>query len=216
MEAIMNAVNRGKADGKYVVLAGIDFSETSSEVLRAAADLARPGSELHLVYVRHDAPSESTATMSQDRQVAFASHIDEVHVKLEEVGRQVLDPSRRVVLHTRVGRPDVEIAQLASDIEADMLVIGTHGRTGLKRLVLGSVAESLVRYAPCSVLTLHSKTVPPWEQIEPPCPDCIAVQRETQRSRFLCERHAKRHPRAHTYSEIPPSFGIGAQTFRGV
>lgn len=200
---------------KAVVLAAVDFSPISTDVLRSGAELARTaGSELHVIHVLTDTLSESTATLSQDREVSRASHIDELHVQLEKLGREVAGPDRRVVLHTRVGRPDVQIAQMASEIGADIVVVGTQGLTGLKRLVLGSVAESVVRHSPCPVLTIRPKVVPAWEQIEPPCADCVAVQQATGRASFFCERHSQRHPRAHTYSEIPASYGVGSQTLR--
>jgi nucleotide-binding universal stress UspA family protein len=202
---------------KYVVLVGIDFSPSSIQALHASADLAKQArGELHLVHVRSDASSETTASMTQDREIALASTTDEVHVKLEEMGRQMMGSCRRVVLHIRIGRPDIEIAQLASDLHADLLILGTHGRTGLKRLVLGSVAENLVRRAPCSVLTIRPKEVPAWEQIAPPCPTCVAEQEKTARARLFCDRHSEHHAKAHTYSELPNSYGVGAQTFRGM
>jgi nucleotide-binding universal stress UspA family protein len=211
----MEAPMRTLFGNKAVVLAAIDFSPITDEVLAAGAELARgAGSELHVLHVLHDTPSESTATLSQDRDVGHASHIDELHVRLEKLGKQVAAPQRRIVLHTRIGRADEQIAQMAVRIGADIVVVGTQGLTGLKRLVLGSVAESVVRHAPCQVLTIRPKETPAWEQIAPACPDCAAVQQATGRGSFFCERHSQRHPRAHTYSEIPASYGIGSQTFR--
>jgi hypothetical protein len=81
-------------------------------------------------------------------------------------------------------------------------------------LLLGSVAESLVRNAPCPVLTWRPKAVPIWNQIAPPCADCVAVQKKTGRATLWCELHSQHHARAHTYYEVPSSYGIGAQTFR--
>jgi hypothetical protein len=76
------------------------------------------------------------------------------------------------------------------------------------------VAESLVRHTRCPVLTYRSRSTAAWEQIVPPCVDCLAVQRSTGRTRLWCDRHAQHHPRAHTYSENPSSYGLGSQTFR--
>jgi hypothetical protein len=64
------------------------------------------------------------------------------------------------------------------------------------------------------VLAYRSKTTPAWQEIEPPCPDCIAVRHETHRQKLWCARHEAHHPRAHTYSEVPETFGMGSQTFR--
>jgi nucleotide-binding universal stress UspA family protein len=200
---------------KSVILVGIDFSNSARDVLRAAADLARRRSaELHLVHVTPHARSESTATISADRPLEVASEADGDHARLELLAKEVADLAPRVVLHTRVGRADREIAQLARDVAADLLVVGTGQPRAIEHFLLGSVADSLVRHAPCPVLAHRAKVVPIWDKIEPPCADCLAVQQVTQSAQLWCERHSEHHPRAHTYEETPPSYGIGAQTFR--
>jgi nucleotide-binding universal stress UspA family protein len=55
----------------------------------------------------------------------------------------------------RLGRPVLEIVEAARSLEADLIIISTHGHTGLKHVLLGSVAENVVRYAPCPVLTVR-------------------------------------------------------------
>jgi nucleotide-binding universal stress UspA family protein len=63
---------------------------------------------------------------------------------------------RRQNLHALKGKPHVEICQLAADLDADLIIIGTRGQTGLRHLALGSTAERVVRHAPCPVLVSHS------------------------------------------------------------
>lgn len=79
-------------------------------------------------------------------------------------------------------------------------MLGTHGRTGVKRLVTGSIAESVVRMAPCPVLVLGEKDfsggVP---EIEPPCAECLQVRRESHGETLWCETHSHRLGRRHTY-----------------
>ena len=200
---------------KRVVLVGVDFSPVTEGVLRTAANIARnDGGELHVVHVAPHALSETTATMSADRPLERASEADAAHVHLELLAKGITQPIPRVVLHTRVGRADVEIAQLAQDIGADILVVGAGGASRLERFLLGSVAESLVRNAPCPVLAYRPKNVPAWDRIQPACRDCIAIQQATQRVRLWCDRHEQHHPKAHTYSELPATYGVGSQTFR--
>jgi len=62
------------------------------------------------------------------------------------------------------GDPGHEIVRIAEELNADLIVLGTHGYTGWKRFTLGSVAELVVRHAPCAVLTIRPKE----KQIEPP------------------------------------------------
>ncbi|HEX7451222.1 MAG TPA: universal stress protein [Polyangiaceae bacterium] len=70
------------------------------------------------------------------------------------------NPFKRLVTHIRADDPGHQIAQLASEVAADLLVIGTHDRHGLPRLLLGSVAETVGRLAPCSVLVVRPKIAP--------------------------------------------------------
>jgi hypothetical protein len=114
----------------------------------------------------------------------------------------------------RSGEADREIVQVASDVSADLIVVGTHGRTGIERLIVGSVAERVLRFAPCPVLAVRPKALPAWPAIEPPCPDCVKVQRETSGAKLWCERHSEHHPRGHSYREYPASFGVGSMSFR--
>ncbi len=210
----MGAIKEETAS-KSIVLVGIDFSAYANEVLQAAEGAATStGSELHLVHVLPLAPGEGLSGSRADREIRFAEQLDQTRQALDRLAAGATNGARRVAGHIRVGSPDVEIAQVASDIGADLIVVGTHGNRGLDRLLLGSVAESLVRNAPCPVLIWRPKSVPIWNQIEPPCPDCLEVQRQTGRSKLWCERHSQRHGRPHTYYEVPEAYGIGAQTFR--
>ena len=73
---------------------------------------------------------------------------EQVH-KLEEGGGKVTK------IHPRIGRPDVEIVQLAEELEAGVVVVGDHGLGPFKRDALGSVSDSVVRHAPCPVLVVR-------------------------------------------------------------
>jgi nucleotide-binding universal stress UspA family protein len=198
-----------------VVLAGVDFSDLSLEALAAAQVIAaNAAGELHLVHVLPLPPTDAWVATRGSRELRYAELSGEMQVKLAGLIRRVPGPTRRISIHVRVGKPDVEIAQLASDIGADLIVVGAHGTSGLARLVLGSVSQSLVAHAPCPVLAFRSKAAPPWPEIEPPCPDCLAARNATQRKQLWCERHSAHHPQAHTYTEVPESFGVGTMTFR--
>jgi nucleotide-binding universal stress UspA family protein len=201
---------------RYVVVVGVDFSDASASALSVAAELAERavGAELHLVHVVSvvipAAKAEATATPELGHRV----DIEECSKALKSWLEPLQGRGMRLAGHVRVGSPDREIAQVASDVGADLIVVGTQGKRGLERLLLGSVAESLVRHAPCAVQVQRPRTVPAWEKIEPPCADCLAVQQVTQRASLWCERHSQHHARAHTYHEVPESYGVGSQTFR--
>jgi nucleotide-binding universal stress UspA family protein len=200
---------KGATNDQAVILVALDLSPVSEAVMRAAAIAcaARP-SELHVLHVLAPPPPEPVKTLH------LTTAADQTKNQLTTFAKDLPQSVSRVVIHVRIGDAEVEIAQLASDLEADLIVVGTHGYKGIERILLGSVAESLIRNAPCPVLTYRPKATRMWERIEPPCPDCLAVRQATGRVTLWCERHSQHHPRAHTYTEIPPSYGLGAQTFR--
>src|SRR5690606_39204333 len=99
-----------------------------------------------------------------------------------------------LVAHQRVEMPSEEIAQLAADLEADLVVVGTHGRRGFSRFLLGSVAEATVRLAPCPVLVVRPKALPPsGPAIQPPCPKCVEARIASGGTELWCEQHRERH-----------------------
>ena len=105
-----------------------------------------------------------------------------------------------LVAHEAHGDAAKVIVQTASDLEADVVIVGTHGRTGVQRVMMGSTAESVVRHAGCPVLVVrhksHENAAP---EIEAPCPRCVAAREESLGARFWCEQHEQRHGRRHTY-----------------
>ena len=194
---------------KAVILVALDLSPVSEAVMRAAAGSAAAGpTELHLLHVMKPTAAEPV------EKFHVATLGDQIIDKLKELARDLPRTVSRVAIHVRMGDPEVEILQLASDLESDLIVVGTHGYKGLDRILLGSVAEALIRNSPCPVFTYRPKPVRPSERIEPPCRDCVAVRQATGRATLWCERHSQHHPRAHKYSEIPAHYGVGAQTFR--
>lgn len=147
------------------LVAAIDFSQPSTralaEALRFAAE--RPHAKLHIVYVgggvgseiQVDLPSGS-ATMSVEQAVQhIQTYVEKARVHAMLEGEPI--ESERVSIHVRVGTPTDEIVELVKAVSADLLVVGTHGRTGIKRLLLGSVAEALVERAGCAVLVVRAK-----------------------------------------------------------
>lgn len=194
----------------YTIVVGIDFSELSDNALDQAIELAslHPGSEVHALYVAPDPLMASTfgdaleGALTADAGVLKVrdraqQRVDRVapHIRKSAVGR--------VVAHFRRGSPAEDIAQLAANLDADLVVVGSHGHRGLERLVLGSVAERTSRLARCPVWIIRPKDhstdgrVP---EIEPPCADCLQVREESKGKKIWCARHSERHYLApHTY-----------------
>jgi len=144
---------------KKVLVAGVDFSEYGDAALREACELAmlQVGATLNVVHV----VSMRAAIGQDDVLLRSPPDIDHLDRTLTEHVSSTLSAlghgAPPVVTHLRAGDPAREIAQLAVDLDADAIVVGTHGRRGIARLVLGSVAERVLRYATCPVLVVCPK-----------------------------------------------------------
>lgn len=140
------------------ILAPADFDVCSSPTVRYAAELAEKfGAELILLHIVQDLalampdavmPTPVPAPVLTQLIEAAQTGLENL-VKSENLGR--LNPK----LEVRVGSPAGEIVAAANDLKADLVCIGTHGRGGLAHFFLGSVAEKVVRQAPCPVLTIR-------------------------------------------------------------
>src|SRR5687767_3085202 len=206
-----------RISGKSLILVGIDFSETSLSVLSSAEDLVLTPihSELHLVHAfGSPIPACDPGGASALSELGSIEDCNAAETALEKLAGLARSRPRRVTVHARVGSAVTVIADVANDIGADLIVVGRRDRMGMRRLLLRSVAEKLVRVAPCPVLTVRSKAVPSSEQMAPLCPSCRIIRRLTGGARLWCDHHSQRHPRAHTHHKGGTSYGMGAQTFR--
>ena len=198
---------------RFVIVAAVDDSSASSEVARTAADYAwmRPAAEVHLVHVLE--PAYDTTAAAVDALALLRDALTAPSGLLSRARREIQATcDARVAAHVAAGQAWREIVQLAVDLEADLIILGTHGRSGVKRWMLGSVAEVVVRKAPCPVFVVRKKAahVSDVPEMEPPCPDCLAVQRETQGAKLWCAHHAEHRVRPHLHYESPPGFGGGS------
>lgn len=134
---------------KQIVVA-FDFTASAHHALERALDVA-PGNVLHVVCVlepggQHDYP------YAERLQRALADRI------AKELEDRASKETVHFFVHVRIGKPADEILMLAQEIGADAIIIGTKGLIGIERLVLGSVAEKVMREAGCSVEVARAKT----------------------------------------------------------
>jgi nucleotide-binding universal stress UspA family protein len=143
----------------YPILVGIDFSELGKVALEHAFEVAdgTPAAEPHVVYVAGAfGPlvrlelGEDVKTVSLQEASQYLMRYVEQQVERYEQNRQPM--FARTVTHLRVGAAAHEILKLARELGAELIIVGTHGRHGLRRLLVGSVAEELIRHADCPVL----------------------------------------------------------------
>lgn len=136
------------------ILVPTDFSGTSEAALRYGVALARAfKAQLHLLHVPEHpgeaAEIEYPIGLFENMQNAANDRLG--HLLPEAEAREL-----RPECAMRLGKPTDEIVRYAAEHEMDLIVMGTHGREGVTRAVLGSVAEKVVRRAPCPVLAVHN------------------------------------------------------------
>lgn len=131
------------------ILHATDFSIQSRTALGLARSLARDhGARLVLLHVAPNPVDEGMlASVPMDRRYYYEA-LEELRAPLD--GPDLKFP---IEVHLRFGDPAEEILQEAEELSCDLIVLGTHGRTGLSRLLMGSVAETVMRQATIPVLT---------------------------------------------------------------
>jgi len=140
------------------ILVPIDFSEYSIKALEYAIDFGRYfKSKLFLIHVIEPPLYPADFSMGQ----VVLPEIDEnLNSRAEEELASIIDnkiagkiEAEKIVKN---GKPFIEIIETAEELDVDLIIIATHGHTGVEYLLFGSTAEKVVRKAPCPVLTLRS------------------------------------------------------------
>lgn len=139
------------------ILCPVDFSDNSDHAMRYAAALAGTfNSELTLLHVVAPVvavlPGETALPDTQQEDIDELA--EACRERLEQTVGALTADGLAVQHKVLNGVPFVEIIRYARDREIDLIIMGTHGRTGLGHLLIGSVAERVVRKAPCPVLTV--------------------------------------------------------------
>ena len=153
------------------IVTPIDFSDNSRLIADSAAFMAgKYGATLYLVFVVQNfedysgffvpqmhVPNleEELMTGAQDRMSEF---VDECRDEFTKLG--VIDVSQNVLM----GDVAEQIVDYATEVQADMIIMGTHGYKGLEKIMFGSVADKVVRSALCPVTTINPYTCCTWEQ----------------------------------------------------
>lgn len=152
------------------VLCPVDLSEFSLEALKLAVNVAEasaatldilhvihnPFDELYMTALTQTDPALIDAYADESKRRAKIMRVTEEHaeVLLKQFCHEIVKQHPKVRYHIRQGDPFEAIVDGMEDFLTDLVVLATHGRTGLKRLVIGNVAEKVVRHAPCPVLTV--------------------------------------------------------------
>lgn len=146
------------------ILLATDFSPYANEARRYACELANQfHAELHVLNVIDDI---YLAVPDFGMGLAFPAFVENLPARREKLELDTMkklsaqmsadfEKSNRVVIATRFGAPFLEILTYAKENVIDLIVLGTHGRTGMQHVLMGSVAENVVRKSPCPVLTIR-------------------------------------------------------------
>ncbi len=139
------------------ILVPLDFSRAAMQAVSYAVSLAKKfGATIHLVHV--NAPDEACAVQGAGHLMReCAESVAFLQERLSDVQRKHMPSFWPENCHVRTGQAYQEICGLARELEADVIVLATRGHTGLKRMVLGSTAERVVRFAPCPVLVVRQR-----------------------------------------------------------
>ncbi len=137
------------------ILCPIDFEEHSLAALEIACGLAEEeGATIHLLHVARIPTEDMVVPMPFDLDPRWERS---ARTALQLIGHHRLEGKVPYEIHVISGIPDADVARFANQLGADLVVMATHGRKGLRHFVLGSVAEHVMREANCPVITVRPK-----------------------------------------------------------
>jgi len=136
------------------ILVPVDFSDYSEKALNWASTMAEQWNS-H-VYLCHIIPEPNYPTMLGGADlVKFESELQSTaETQLQDLVDKLQAKNIQTTIRVSLGEPFNDICRIAEEEQIDLIVMGTHGRTGLRHALLGSVAERVVRHAPCPVLVV--------------------------------------------------------------
>ena len=139
------------------VLVPIDFSDYSKSALKYAVNFCKNNNaEMTLIYVVEPVIYPPDFSMGQIAIPSVNTEWDErAKQELDKLAKEQIPEGVSVKTIIKTGKPFIEIIETASELDVDLIIIATHGRTGVEHILFGSTAEKVVRKAPCPVLTLR-------------------------------------------------------------
>ncbi len=140
------------------VLAPIDFSDYSKDALKYAVAFVKAfNAELYLIYVVEPVIYPPDFSMGQIAMPSVDIEMDKkAQEELDNLAKKEIPPELKIKTIVKTGKPFLEIIETAEEEDIDLIIIATHGHTGIEHILFGSTAEKVVRKAPCPVLTLRA------------------------------------------------------------
>ena len=206
----------GDQPGQAIVVA-VDLSDASDAAVLAAVQITRPGDRLMVVHTVQSRRIGELRRLVEENRILEEDPLElRAYFRAVCVGAGVW-PEAEPYFRTCIGAPAEAILQFTVDVEANILICGTHARHGLDRLLHTSVAETLVREARCPVLIAKPRSYAHARKSDRPiplCPDCATQRAQTGDAGAWCEVHARDYVGTHTYGGAasrgshPASFNI--------
>jgi len=138
------------------ILHPTDFSKNSEQALKYACSLAiQYSADLHLIHVIRDPGWMIPSIELAFPEGYYLKQKQAANERLASLPDKVINHTGTVIRNVCEGNSHTEILRYGHENNVDMIVMGTHGATGLEHLIIGSVAENVVRRSPCPVLTVH-------------------------------------------------------------
>jgi nucleotide-binding universal stress UspA family protein len=139
------------------ILVPIDFSDYSKSALKYAVNFCKNcNGEMILIYVVEPVIYPPDFSMGQIAIPSVNAEWDErAKQELDKLAKEEIPDSVAIKTIIKTGKPFLEIIETAGELDVDLIIIATHGRTGVEHILFGSTAEKVVRKAPCPVLTIR-------------------------------------------------------------
>ena len=158
----MSAQAQDQHPSRIVIVVGVDLSNVSEHLLEQTRTLIRPvdEAEVHVVrVVRPEPPLLRLVRPKEEPHAGVVHQVENAQWALERLSASLVhNPRTRVTVHTPIGDPPVELARIAAEVGADLIIIEAHERNGREphRVFHRSVADVIASTAPCTVLTLRT------------------------------------------------------------
>jgi len=196
-------------DKPTIILAGIEQAESDRLVLKTALEEADRfvRAHVHAVHafkafgpmVFSDMPGTPPEPFTfRQAELRLRSYVQSIRRDLEAAAGRPL--CERVETHISAEPPNEALSMMAEELEADLIVVGTHEHKGISRMWHGLTSEQVMRSAPCSVLIVKKPdrglNVPEFAHA---CQRCIEVRQKTNGRNLWCVQHNEKHGPRHTY-----------------
>jgi nucleotide-binding universal stress UspA family protein len=195
------------------LVVGYDGSEMSKLAL-AHAHAVAAGSARAVIIV---AQAQGLPVAERGDSLALTSEVASVDVLFAALESDLkvwtLPPHVTIQTEVRYGDAADVLCEIAVEKEADFIFVGTHGKSWLERVLLGSVAERTLRMAPCSVIVVRPRAADLEPKVEPPCAECLKVQKQDPSLWCATHTHTRQLPMSLHY-KYPEHFGRGSMNLR--